>query len=235
MTTALHLAVENIDDEETLVGVVQFLIEFGAKIDVKDAEGRIPLMKACEKGNMRAVKCLTTDVNAVDNEGWPVIGFATGSIDIIKYLIEKGANVKCLEDKEELLRKLIDDEQIEIIELFIEHGLPVETTVQGDETLFMYAFINGPWSICKTLLKKGADINCDGGPCPAILIRACQDNDDVGVMWLVDHGADVNAMYEGCPLLGWAIDGRRLNDETIDYLIDHGARMSRKKNIRKYT
>lgn len=228
--TALHFAIIYIDDEDTLISVVSILLEFGAKIDAKDTDGRTALMHACERGSMRVVKYLVemgADVNSVADDIWPVISFATDSIDILKYLIEKGADAKRLEDNEEFLRELIDKERTEVIELSIEYGLPVDTKVRGDRTLLLCAFIKGSWSICETLLEKGADINYANWRGP-IIIGACYYGDDVGVMWLVDHGADVNIRHEGCPLLGWAISSKELKSTTVDYLIDHGARMSRR-------
>ena len=85
-----------IDDNEA--SQVKSLLVPGASLDVRDRDGRSPLMRGVVVGNYDIVRMLLqhgSDVNAQDRSGWTALHFAAQGYDerIVGMLIERGADV----------------------------------------------------------------------------------------------------------------------------------------------
>ena len=80
--------------------MVKLLIERGADTEAKDVYGRTPLHFACAGGNLDLVKLLIgqgkSNFEAKDLKGWTPLLIASlfGWIKVIDFLLEKGANVR---------------------------------------------------------------------------------------------------------------------------------------------
>uniref|UniRef100_A0A8C0H0H5 Ankyrin repeat protein n=1 Tax=Chelonoidis abingdonii TaxID=106734 RepID=A0A8C0H0H5_CHEAB len=95
--TLLHIAAAN-----GRVAIIEYLINKGAKLDVKDKKGRTPMHRAAEKGRDDAVKVLLqagayiyTRFDAKDEKGQTALGYAIshGFEKTVKVLLEAGANI----------------------------------------------------------------------------------------------------------------------------------------------
>jgi ankyrin repeat protein len=91
--TALHRAAEDGNLDE-----VKSLIEKGADVHVKDNDDKTALHYAVEYENMDVIKYFVEekelDVHVKDNDGTTVLHYAAAvceNIDVIGYLVEKGA------------------------------------------------------------------------------------------------------------------------------------------------
>ena len=79
------------------IPIAQYLIENGSNVDVVDYDDRIPLHIACENDHLPIVQYLVengANVLAEDVFNMTPISWSFGKIDIIKYLVSKGAKQK---------------------------------------------------------------------------------------------------------------------------------------------
>ena len=89
---ALSFAVAAMSQDLTIVNM---LLEAGADPNIANERGEIPLMQACQLGNLDAVKLLIengANVDACDNDNRSTLFFTT-NFDVAKFLIEKGATL----------------------------------------------------------------------------------------------------------------------------------------------
>ncbi|MDR2548100.1 MAG: ankyrin repeat domain-containing protein [Rickettsiales bacterium] len=112
--TPLHLAAQN-----GHIDIVRALIEKGAKIDAVDKLGWTPLHCAVSSCRTKAIETLLEaekiDVNATDKYGQTPLHLAVenGHIDIVKALIEKGANPLLRNKNGKTPRELATNDDIE--------------------------------------------------------------------------------------------------------------------------
>jgi len=108
-----HFSLLHIAAQRAQPGVLSFLLQGGANVNIKDSIDHTPLHFAAGDGNLECVKVLVehgADINAVNNETmflvakmFPVyvVGGRTplhmaaenGELECVKYLVEKGADV----------------------------------------------------------------------------------------------------------------------------------------------
>ncbi|KAG0576670.1 hypothetical protein KC19_5G098100 [Ceratodon purpureus] len=74
------------------------LVDQGSSINVKDSDGRTPLIWAVDRGNLSAVEILVAkgaEINAKDQEGQTALHYATvcDQEEVAKYLFEHGADI----------------------------------------------------------------------------------------------------------------------------------------------
>lgn len=157
---------------------VERAIRRGADIDWRDQSGATPLMRAAYNQDADIVKLLVgngADVNAVDEEGESVLSYAImepGGIEIAKYLLEHGADVRIAD--QEMLRAqrmvlatqtafLITEGYLsekDTLRLLIEHGADVQTPQgQWGRTLLHGAANRSCIDTVRILLKAGTDVN----------------------------------------------------------------------------
>lgn len=90
--TAMHIVVKRRD-----AGWINFLAQAGAKMDVRDAQGRTPLILAAQLGFVDGIKLLIyrgADVNGSDEKGQTALIYAVQARDAasVRALIENGAD-----------------------------------------------------------------------------------------------------------------------------------------------
>ena len=94
---------------------LQKLIASGHSVNMTDDDGETPLMRAAERGNLRAVDALITagaNVNAQDEDGNTALMDAAdeGHTAVVLRLIQAGADVNARDDEgETALRKAIEE------------------------------------------------------------------------------------------------------------------------------
>ena len=98
--TALHDAM--LDDSYSSKYKIEDLVKFGADVNARDAAGQTPLHYAVARGNKNdGLKCLLekpVSINAADKDGaTPLhVAAARGDQDIVKHLLQHGANATIL-------------------------------------------------------------------------------------------------------------------------------------------
>lgn len=89
------------------------------------------------------------------------------SLESVKIILEKGADINAILDEEHNLNALhiaIFEEHTEIAKLLIEKGIDINAKEKGNGTALHMAAFFGYYDIAKLLLDKGADINAFAGP-----------------------------------------------------------------------
>ncbi|MDA3894833.1 MAG: ankyrin repeat domain-containing protein [Desulfobacteraceae bacterium] len=180
-----------------------------------------PIVKATDLGNLSEVNYLLAQGVGVD-EATPegvtplFVASAKGHEDIVKRLIDKGADVNAVTTKafkyedrmiyegRTPLMEALRNKHTDIAEILIQQGADVNAVdVNGATSLFIAAALNDE-AIVKILIEKGADVNTVilneyeykgvlviKGATPLMAALKMEQNANAAV--LVAHGADVNA------------------------------------------
>ncbi|MCD4725281.1 MAG: ankyrin repeat domain-containing protein [Bacteroidales bacterium] len=112
---------------------VRKIIDKGGKVDKKDIAGQTPLMYAAE----------------------------SGSLEVVMYLVENGADVNAVSGKQGRGTPLIyaaATNQLEVVKYLLENDANINlTTPYQNETALMWAVAMGFTEVVKLLVEKGAD------------------------------------------------------------------------------
>lgn len=165
---------------------------------------------AVERGELEKVKSLTEkgiDVNATKNNLTPLMRTAfKGHLDIVKYLISKGANVNAKSDKYGFTALMMTAGKgyLEVVKYLISKGADINDKDKNGTTALMYASKNGHLEVVKYLINKGADMNAkDNYGGTALIMASSQGYLEVvkslikgksGLLSIFSKGADVNVV-----------------------------------------
>jgi ankyrin repeat protein len=212
--TALMLAVDNNNLE-----IVNALLDKGADVNMVnmvDYDKRTALMFAVDRLNFRAVwkeeivdhKKKNSELINLGNK----INLETAlddvekkinlNINIIKALLEKGADVNMVDYKKRTaLMKVARGYkgELDIVKALLDKGADVNKVDDEGKTALMLAAYEGTLNTVKTLLDKGADVNMvDHDKRTALMLAVGYTRKLDIVKALLDNGADVNKVdHEG--------------------------------------
>lgn len=142
--------------------VVRVLLEHGAAIDAKNAEGNTPLFAAVHQQHPAVARILLekgADVNAKNMYGYAPVRAASrnGNGEILKLLIEKGADVNIKDKKGDTpLLVAVEEGNIETVKILIAAGADVNVIGSHGGTPLHTAAAFGFADIVKILVEKGA-------------------------------------------------------------------------------
>lgn len=201
----LHDAIRKDDHAE-----VERLLESGKDVNAKDEDGNTPLHLAAAAGHPQMIELLLkhgADINARGENG---------QTPLLSALIEVGG----YPDKDR--EKRYSASAI----LLINRGADVTVTDSRGKTALHQAAYYGMLDVAKELIKKGADVNANGGV--GTPLQEATENLDM-VELLVSHGADVNAKSStGITPLHRAA---QWNDaKVVEFLISKGADVNARTN-----
>lgn len=165
------------------------------------------------------------NINQVDPEGkTPLITAieAKANIEIIKFLLEKGADVNNQGSyfRSPLEVSLLSD-NMELIKLLLAHGAKVKPNI-----LVQNEHVAQKPAILELLLQKGAEINArDSEHGYTLLAKVAPYADVETIQRLVKFGANVNAQnsYGDTVLMNAATND---NPQVVEYLLKHGAKQT---------
>ncbi|UYV68873.1 hypothetical protein LAZ67_6001392 [Cordylochernes scorpioides] len=147
--TALNLAVYHLD-------IAKFLIAKGANINTQSKWGSTPLINSVYR-DMETVRCLVearAKLDTADIEGYTALNTAVelGYLDIVKYLVEQGAEVNIKNKKEKFaVHHLVEEEAVE-----------VNTKKENGETPLIVALRNA-FHNCKNVINKSlSNVDIEG-------------------------------------------------------------------------
>ena len=153
-------------------------------------------------GNIVEVKLLSEFVNIKSKNCDALsVAYESKNHDIVKYLIEQGAD-----DIDDLLCEYVGEGNFEMVNYLLDKKADITGTL-------LHAAENGKMDMIKLLLDRGADLSIDGGF--ALSAAHQSENYDI-VKYLIDLGVDVDA---DCNTLLWDyVENDNL--EMVKYLLD---------------
>ncbi len=99
-------------------------------------------------------------MNAVDIDKWTALHFATNSIDVVKVLLENGADVNAVDDEKiAALHIAAKEGYVDVARVLIQNGADVNAVDVRKLTALHYAGWKGHVDVVKVLMKNGADVN----------------------------------------------------------------------------
>ena len=215
--------------------LIAFLIVFGAMSFADD------IHESAQKGDLEGLKLMIDKdpglVNAKDQDGRTPLHWACRGvhIDVVKYLVEKGANVNA-EDSNKIvpLHSLATRNGATAIAILVDNGADIDFKDYGGNTALHHAAMNNAADAVALLIKKSADLENieDYGRTPLILC-ARERGGPKTIKVLLDAGADVKAKDKfratALHLAAW-----RGKKEVVDILLDAGAPISSKGRDPRY-
>ena len=199
---------------------VRLLVERGAEVSVRSKQGRTPLsLAATHSGNVGAVRLLLEQGAAADGVAL-LAAAASDDMDIMRVLVEKGANVNSAErDGGTPLLYAAGSRNLAAVKLLLAKGANVNAantdggTVKNGKlalvklTPLMMAASYGSPELVRTLLDAGAEVNASDirGMTPLMMAVASETQDPAVARLLLERGAEINAKSEaGETALDWA-------------------------------
>ncbi|MGM0376195.1 MAG: ankyrin repeat domain-containing protein [Bacteroidota bacterium] len=188
-TTAIFFALEEDNDE-----MVRLLLEKGARVDVRDDEGRGPITMAAKEGKNDLVKDMVEASGKPDAKGEDgmtalmIYVQKRDGLPMVKYLVEKGADVNAKKDDwmqgsfyKWPLDMAMGEDNMEVTKYLIEKGAKIRT-VTIDNALRK----DREWGMAMLEAKESV---------PSDLLLSHIDDDEL-FNYLLDRGADPTSQIE---------------------------------------
>ena len=161
------------------------------------------LMLAVHGGDIEKVKQLITegaDINYLINDGYYaynaiIVGVKTENYEIVKLLINNGADIKSTYNGDTLLMIASGYKNTDIIKILLKHGLDVNAHKKNGYTPLKAAVGSGSVQVMQILIDNGADVNYQNGG--TALMFAAMDGNLEKIKVLLKAGAIKNIKTEG--------------------------------------
>ncbi len=245
--SALGLAAENGHAD-----IVKLLLDHGADAEAKMGEVS-PIVLALKKNHLSVVRIFAAhgkfDVNKIyrmsyGKEYTPLYGYISNkkstypgvSIEMVKYLLDLGANPNSMGNHPLPLRAAISEREYQVVPLLLEHGADPNLSDEVNLPPLHEVARIGSTETVTALLEHGADPNALGKVTDSEtypLIEATRGGFAGIVQVLLEHGAESNALsknfarcwgekvYETCPLIEATRGG---STDIVSMLLEYGAK-----------
>lgn len=217
-----------------------------------------PLLYSSENGDLQGVKrCIEqngADINYTNcGETALIKASQKGHLEVVKYLISKGANMDYLRSHihSTALMWASSEGHLEIVKVLVENGADLNIKGSSGDTALIEASCGGHFEIVKVLVEGGADVNIRNNTNRTALEKSATDeiwdyledktndinlnyalvnfvcHNNLGkVKYLIEkRGADING-ENGQPLRTASTEKGHL--EMVKYLVEHGADVNAK-------
>ncbi len=209
------------------IDTFKMLIEvYNLDIQHTDSTEMIPLTAACVYNSKETLEFILKSQNNYTNyiDKALTLAIEGGHTEIVKILIEKGANI---EEGKTLLEVASRNGYKEIVELLIEKGVNINKSNNDECDALMLASSRGHIKVVELLIEKGYDVNrrdCEGNN--ALLLAILSKKTEIAKT-LIKAVANIDERsYSGwTPLTLASSIG---NKELIELLIEAGADVNRK-------
>ncbi|GBN05336.1 Serine/threonine-protein phosphatase 6 regulatory ankyrin repeat subunit B [Araneus ventricosus] len=232
-STPLHLAVYS-----GQANVVKMLNENGANVNIADYKNRTAIQLAAFHGKLEIVKMLselkTVSIHDKANDGFSLLHIAaqSGHLNIMKHLIEKGANINSENDAgTKPIHFAAREGHADIVQFLLDlDPTGKQLTVVG-QTVVHYAVMGGQIDVLQFLIDRKHDINASSilGDLP-IHMAVFTNNENI-LQILLHHGAFYNAIYNGCTPLKIAQKNNFVQCVDLLVLVDKFFNAVKKNNI----
>jgi ankyrin repeat protein len=243
--TALHWASHRNDPE-----LVNLLIGYGAEVDVSNDLGATPLWLATLNGSARVTDALliagaNPNVSLKMGETPLMSAARSGNLDVVSLLINAGSDVDAAEKEkgQTALMWSVAQGHAEIADLLIKNGADVgarskiwyqlENTAgntnpsgnfkmaHGGSSAIMFAARIGNIDVARVLLDSGSNVNDKAASGVTVLTQAAHSGHQDLAIFLLERGADPNAIDSGYTALHAAV--LRSEVDLVEALLEHGA------------
>jgi ankyrin repeat protein len=152
-------------------------------------------IRANDLARLHALVHDSADANTKDGRGETPLMYAAaaGSLDAMKFLIGKGADVNAQNEigSTALIWSATD---LAKVKLLLDHGANINTaSKRGRTALFLAAMTDRSADTVRLLLAKGADPKMTDSFKNTVLIASAAGNDTETIRLIIDAGVDVNA------------------------------------------
>ncbi|XP_028417932.1 2-5A-dependent ribonuclease-like [Dendronephthya gigantea] len=152
-----------------------------------------------------------------------------GKLDIVKYLVENGADVNSTDfDERSVLHSAVTESKLDVVKYLVEHGADVNGKDTNGDTVLHFAVSEGTLEMVKYLVENNADVNgidTDGWTYTdgwTVLHYAVSKGTLEMVKYLVEKGAEVKGKNtDGKTVLHTAVTKSTL--DIVKYLVEKGA------------
>jgi len=214
------------------IETVQLLLDRGASVTTKNAQGDSALRLAVAVGDINLVRLLLdkgADVNALNNNGRTALTKATevdkNRLEIARLLVDRGADVNLCPTDGYTPLICAADGSAEIVRLFLAHGANVQAQATGDQTTALHeAAEHNRFEIVKLLVEHGAvvDAKTKNGITPMMLSVGVARSTEIA-KYLLDHGADIDARSVDWQQTALQYVEADNNAEMVKFLLENGA------------
>ena len=251
--TALYYSIEHNsfgqeNETENAIKILNLLIKYGADVNTKNDEGTSLLdvsYRSSKSENREMFKILVENgfnlesrINDDDSDYTPLmIAVYKEDYDMVKYLLDKGANPNAVNNEKKTALMIANDEgNNNIAKLLIEQGANINTQDEDGCTALMTAALIGDYEMVKFLLENGADINTKDNDGNTVLYyniyydhygkEEMLENAKKIFNLLIKYGADVNTKdNDGASLLDISYrpsTALKQNREMFKVLVENG-------------
>ena len=211
--------------------VIQLLLDNGADANITTEYDNTGLMYLARDENdtsdiMELLLRYGARKDQQNDIGQPALFFAAehGNINNVKTLLKHGANAKIVEadGSNVLMKTIFQNRPAEIVKLLVKH---VDINQKNNEgaTALCAAVAVQRHDLVKLLIDNEANVNQYCGTITPLILATDAGNLEI-VKYLVDHGADVNAVenddHKWSALIMAAEKGHL---DIVKYLVEHGA------------
>jgi serine/threonine-protein phosphatase 6 regulatory ankyrin repeat subunit B len=206
---ALMVAAANGKDE-----AAKALISKGANVNAKTNDGWTPLMFAAEKGHLTTIQILLSakginiDTKNSDGATALILAAANGKDDVVKALIDKGADVNVAKNYgwSPLMRAAEKGHLTTVQALLGVFGIDMNAQSIFGRTALYWAALYDKYDVVKALVDHGADINQLVEILEGVVRRLDDDSDGLDkskiaarqslLNYIAQHQADVGNLHE---------------------------------------
>jgi len=216
--------------------VVKILLRYGADVNAVNKNGRTLLHLAVSYADLDLIKLLVengANINTKDNNGRTVLYDAINRVkkenedkikEIIKYLLEKGANPNETIRLKLPLNTLLKERIIGMLsyDAYKARGVKDEDNIVFVRSPLSTAIEMKNLELVKLLVEHGADVN-PKFPNPNPLSEAAAAGSKEIILYLLEKGADVNRIDDMgfAPVHNAVL--KKVNSEILTLLLEHGA------------
>ncbi|KAF5542954.1 ankyrin 1 [Fusarium napiforme] len=221
------------------VSCARLLLDAGASLATKNADGFTALHVASVRGSPASVKFLLengADIiekhqyeSQINHNTALNLAVLSGSFGTLEAILSHEDGIKCLVNDPHVdpVIQAVTEDNKECLKLLLRHGFSPDVVNTADETALITAIEDGRIEICKLLLDHGADPDLTPTNANTPLIQAISEGDLNIVKLLIERGATIDKC-EAPPDVGWSrtplsIAADWSKPEIFKYLLKRGA------------
>ena len=191
-----------------IVELVEYLIDKGADIHCTGDQLN-PLIEGCSNGHIEVMEVLLShgaDINICTEDILKTtciyVACINNSLEMVKFLLDRGADVTSL-----AFATAFNKRNIEVITLLLEHGAdpdsvrietplsPLMSAVTANDIPLMTLLLKYGGNVTSTIQTQNYNIHIKYIKTSSSLIIACEHGCIDAVKLLLEHGADVNQLF----------------------------------------